>query len=32
MIDDDRLINKAAMISEITIDFGKETTQFELWG
>ena len=32
MIDDDRLINKAALISELSIDFGKETTQFELWG
>lgn len=32
IIDDDRLINKSALISEFSVDFGKETTQLELWG
>lgn len=32
MIDDDRGLNRAALVSAVTIDFGKETTTLELWG
>lgn len=32
VIDDDRAANHNALVSEITIDFAKETTKIESWG
>lgn len=32
VIDDDRLIDQPALISEITVDFAKEETTLESWG
>lgn len=32
VVDDDRLIDQQALISEITVDFSKEETTLESWG
>ncbi len=32
LIDDERLVNMAALVSEISINFGNEQTVVEIWG